>query len=85
MAPIGAKLQQNAFWTICDFGFFGAENFFADLFFGFFGSFSLFSSDFGVYGVFYLIHHRNFGPSEIQVKTAEGQIGCTQGTAKRHV
>ena len=39
MAPIGAKLRQNAFRTICNFRFFDAEFFFrtfvSDFFFGF--------------------------------------------------
>ena len=45
MAPISAKLRQNAFRTICNFQFFVAEFFFrknSD-----FGGFSLFSIDFG--------------------------------------
>ena len=29
MAPIGAKLRQNAFRTICNFRFFDAEKFFS--------------------------------------------------------
>ena len=36
MAPIGAKLRQNAFRTICNFRFFDAEFFFSKMFFGFF-------------------------------------------------
>ena len=34
MAPIGAKLWQNAFQTICNFSFFDPENFFWGKFFG---------------------------------------------------
>ena len=37
IAPIAAKLRQNAFQTICNFRFFDAENFFSNFFFGFFG------------------------------------------------
>ena len=50
MAPIGAKLRQNAFQTICNFRFFRAGNLFFDFFFGIFGffdGFSRFLADFG--------------------------------------
>ena len=39
MAPIGAKLWQNAFRTICNFRFFDAKNFFSKNIFGFFFDF----------------------------------------------
>ena len=51
MAPIGAKLRQNAFRKICNFRFFRAEIFFSKQFSKnfrfFFFDFSQFSTDFG--------------------------------------
>ena len=50
MAPIAAKLRQNAFRKICNFQFFHAEfcfSIFLRFFFVFFFGFSSFSADFG--------------------------------------
>ena len=47
LAPIAAKLRENAFQTICNFRFFDAEKIFAIFFSDFFFGFSSFSTDFG--------------------------------------
>ena len=47
LAPIGTKLRENAFRTICNFRFFDAEKFFSENFSQNFFGFSWFSADFG--------------------------------------
>ena len=60
MAPIAAKLRQNAFQTICNFRFFDAGIFFSKKNSDFFFGFLLFSLDFGGSGEFWTSKSRSW-------------------------